>query len=184
MTIAQTWIRQAGRWGLAAAAAVAPWWASGPAAAQQAPQEFRIGYVDVSEVFDGYERTKASDATLTSKGEQRESELQGRVEELTRLRDSLELLSAEARDARVRQLEEKADAVRRFRTNVARDLQRERDDIAREILKDIHDAIQEYAKSHGYTLILDQRSLVYGQPPAEDVTPGVLSLLNSRYKGR
>ncbi|MBI1854825.1 MAG: AAA family ATPase, partial [Chloroflexi bacterium] len=49
------------------------------------------------------------------------------------------------------------------------DLRKERDAIARGILNEIQRAVEEYARANGFTIILDQRSLVYGQS-AHDVT--------------
>ena len=141
--------------------------------------ELKIGYVNVAKVFDGYERTKASDAGLEGKGKQKETELEGRMNELKKLRESLELLNEQAKEAKVREIEAKSDALQQFRKSTARDLQHERDKIAKEILTDIQHGVEEFAKTNGFSLILDERSLLYGQP-GYDVTDGVLSLLNSR----
>ena len=143
-------------------------------------EEFKVGYVSVGKVFDGYERTKLSDATLEKQGKQKEGELEGRLNELKKLRQNLELLSNEAREAKTKEVEEKTDELQRFRAGTARDLRRERDKIATEILQEIQQAVEEYAKGNGYSLILDGRSLLYGQS-AQDVTGEVLKLLNSRY---
>ena len=143
-------------------------------------QELKIGYVDVAKVFDGYERTKASDAVLEGKGKQKEAELEGRMNELKKLRQNLELLNDQAREAKAKEVEEKADELQRFRNNTARDLRRERDKAAKEILGDIQKSIEEFGKTSGFSLIVDQRSLLYAQP-TYDVTDQVLKLLNSRY---
>ena len=142
-------------------------------------EELKIGYVDLSKIFDGFERTKASDATLEGKGKQKEAELEGRMNELKKLRQSLELLNDQAREAKTKEIEEKADELQRFRTNTARDLRRERDNIAKQILAEIQRGVEEYAKANGFSLILDERSLLYGQQ-TYDVTDEILKMLNSR----
>ncbi len=144
-----------------------------------AAQDLKIGYVNVPKVFDGYDRTKAYEAGLEKKGQQKETELEGRMSELKKLRESLELLSDQARDAKVREIEEKADAIKRFRSNTARDLARERDQMAGEILKEIQKTVEEYAKTNNFSFILDERSVLFGQP-TYDVTSEVLKILNSR----
>jgi outer membrane protein len=141
--------------------------------------EWKVGYVNVAKVFDGYERTKASDATLGKKGKQKEAELEERMNELKKLRQNLELLNDEARETKTREIEEKAEELQQFRTSTARDLSRERDKIAKEILQEIQGGLEEYAKANHFSLILDSRSLLYGQS-AHDVTDEVLKLLNSR----
>lgn len=146
-----------------------------------AAAELKIGYVRLTDVFDAYQRTKASEAALEQKGKQKESELQGRLAELQKMRQNLELLADAAREAKAREVEQRADELQRFRRDTARDLQRERDAAAKEILKDIESAVADAAKAAGYTLVLDERSLLYGQP-ADNLTDAVLKLLNGRYK--
>ena len=145
-------------------------------------EELKIGYVNMAKVFDGYVKTQASDAVLEKKGKQKEEELKGRMEELRKMRQGLELLSAEAREAKAREIEERADELQRFRTNTARDLRRERDAIAKGLLGEIQRAMQEFAQAHGFSLILDGQAMVYGQD-AYDVTNEFLAMLNGRAKG-
>jgi len=142
-------------------------------------EELKIGYVDMAKVFDGYYRTKAFDAQLETLGKQKETELKSRMEHLRKLRQSLELLSDQAREAREREIEEKSDELQRFRTMTTRDLRREREKIAGQVFKEIEQGITDYANANGLTLILDRRSLLYGQP-GRDVSDDVLNLLNSR----
>lgn len=145
-----------------------------------AAQDLKVGYVNVPKVFDGYDRTKTYETGLEKKGQQKETELEGRMSELKKLRESLELLNDQARDAKVREIEEKADAIKRFRSNTARDLSRERDKMAGEILKEIQKAVEDYAKTNNFSFILDERSVLFGQP-VYDVTAEVLKILNSRF---
>jgi outer membrane protein len=142
-------------------------------------QEMKIGFVNVAKVFDGYRRTQASDATLEKKGKQKEAELQARLDELKKMRESLELLSPDAREPKERVVEEKADELQRFRTATARELRRERDRIAREILQDIDQTIKAFAAANGFALIMDERALLFGQKAA-DVTDAVLGTLNQQ----
>ncbi|MDP3722629.1 MAG: OmpH family outer membrane protein [Candidatus Omnitrophota bacterium] len=142
-------------------------------------EELKIGYVDMAKVFDGYYRTKAFDAQLETLGKQKETELKNRMEHLRKLRQSLELLSDQAREAREREIEEKSDELQRFRTMTTRDLRREREKVAGQVFKEIEQGITDYANANGLTLILDRRSLLYGQP-GRDVSDDVLNLLNSR----
>ena len=141
--------------------------------------ELKVGYVDLAKVFDGYERTKQSDAVLEKKGKQKEAELEGRMNELKKLRQGLELLNDETREAKSRDIEERSEELQRFRTAAARDLRRERDKAAKDILQEIRVGIEDYAKANSFSLILDERSLLYGDA-AYDVTAEVLKLLNSR----
>ena len=142
-------------------------------------EELKIGYVNPAKVFEDYQHTKTSDGILEKQGKQKEAELEARMNELKKLRQSLELLADQAKEAKAREIEEKSDELQRFRTSAARELRRERDKAAKEILKEIQRGVEEYAKANGYSMVLDARSLLYGVP-AQDVTEAVLQLLNTR----
>ncbi|MDP3703707.1 MAG: OmpH family outer membrane protein [Candidatus Omnitrophota bacterium] len=145
--------------------------------------EFKLAYVNVGKLFDAYERTKASESVLEKKGKQKETEMAGRVSELKKLRESLELLNDKAREAKMREIEAKADELKRFRSNVSRDLRSERDEIAEGILKEIQMIVADYGKTNGFSLILDERTMLYGQA-TYDATDEILNVLNSRYKAK
>ena len=142
-------------------------------------EELKVGYVNIAKVFEGYQRTKASDAALERQGKQKEAEFEARMADLKKLRESLELLNDAAKDAKAREVEEKAEELQRFRTNTARNLRRERDRITKDILQEIQQAIEQYAKTNGLSLVLDERSLLYGVP-TQDLTNAILNLMNSR----
>ena len=143
----------------------------------------KIGFVDIARVFDDYQRTKTSDKELEGKGKEKETELKGRVEELKKLRDGLELLSDKAKEERQKQVEEKSDELQRFQLAAQNELRRQRDSVAREILKEINDEVQAYAKAQGYDLVLNERTLVYGSQEM-DVTDPILKQLNDHYASK
>jgi len=147
------------------------------------PPPLKIGYVNLVKVFDGYQRTQESEGVLEQKGKQKQTELEGRVNELNKLRQGLELLNDQARTSKAREIEEKADAFQQFKTKAQRELVRERDRIASQVLDEIEQGIEEYAKANGFSVILDKRSLLYAQQ-AYEVTDGVLQFLNARYAGK
>lgn len=165
--------------------AAALWLAPGPVRAEDAaaPAAAKIGYVNLAKLFDGYEKTRASDAALEQKGKQKEAELQGRLDELKRLRQGAELLNDDARDAKQRQIEEKAEELQRLRNAAVRDLRRERDKIAKDLLEEIQGTLEGFAKSNGFSVILSSDALLYGQQ-AYDVTDEVLNMLNARAKAQ
>ena len=142
-------------------------------------EELKIGYVNIGQVFEGYQRTKTSDAALERQGKQKEAEFDARMADLKKLRDNLELLNDAAKEAKTRDVEEKAEELQRFRTNTARTLRRERDRITKDLLGEIQQAVEQYAKTNGFSLVLDERSLLYGVP-TRDLTGDILKLLNSR----
>ena len=153
------------------------------ASAVSADISFKVGYVDVAQLFDQYERTKRSESILERKGKQKEGELEGRLNELKKLRSGLELLSEKARSGRAREIDTKADELRRFGKYTQEELQRERNRVAKDIIDDIQRTIQDYAKANDFSMILDQRLLLYGQE-IHDVTHDVLKQLNAKDTAR
>ena len=124
--------------------------------------ELKIGYVNLVKVFDNYERTKAADAELEKQGKQKDTELQARLNELKKMREGLELLNEQAREAKTREIG------------------RERQKLADTIFVDIQRVIDDYAKANGFSLILQkEKAVLYGEP-AYDVTDEIMKLLNSR----
>lgn len=145
--------------------------------------EVTIGYVDMVALFDKYQRTQRSESILEQQGKTKESELTRRLDELRRLREGLDLLSDEARDARVFEIEERADALKRFGKHTKLELARERDRVAQGIIEDIQQTVKDYAKDHGFSLILDERLLLYGQE-GDDLTEAILTVLNANDTAR
>ena len=145
--------------------------------------ELKIGYVKPGEVLDQYQRTKDAEAALQQKGKQKQAELEGRVNELKKLRQSAELLNDQARETKTREIEEKSDEFKRLKTQAERDLLRERNQMLKEILDEITQTVSDYAKGNGFSLVVDERFLLYGEPGL-DVTDTVLKLLNDRYAAK
>ena len=163
---------------MGSALAAAACWLSSASGLRAEAEELKIGYVNLAKVFDGYERTKASETDLEKQGKQKDAELQGRLNDLKKMREGLELLNDQAREAKTREIEQKSDDLQRFKNTTLRELGRERQKLADSILQDIQRTIIEYAKANGFSLILQQDKVVlYGQP-AYDVTDEILKALN------
>lgn len=155
-----------GRWAWAEPAAAAP---------------LHVAFLDVSRVFDDYQRTKDAEKQLEGKGKQKEGERQRLVDEVKKLREGFDVLNDDAKAKRQEAIESKLSSLREFETAAKRELQRERDGVGREILKEIDQVVQAYAKEHGYDLVLTQAAVVYAAG-AYDITDEVLAALNQRYK--
>lgn len=143
----------------------------------------KLGYVSLLKVFDGYQRTAESKQVLEQKGKQKQAELEGNFNELKKLRQSLELLNDQAKEAKAREIEERSDEFKRLKTRSERELLQEQNQFAKQILDEIDQAVAEYAKANGFSVILDDRSLLYGED-VYDVTDKVLAVLNQRYTAK
>ncbi len=146
-----------------------------------AQQAGKIGYIDLSRVFDQYQKTIDYDKELEKKGDKKQAEREKRVSWLKRLKGELELLSEKGREKKQGQIDKKIKELHDFDLATRTDLRRERDEVVREILKEIDKVVQEYGKSEGYFLILNDRVLLYGDEQF-DLTGEIVKLLNKRYK--
>lgn len=141
-------------------------------------QEFKIGFVDMAAVVDGYHKTKAYDAEFKKKYEQKEAEIESKTQSLRELEESLELLAPDAREQRLRDIQTKRDEIKRLTTFANRDLQAEKRKLLGTVLQDVEAAVQAYGERNGFTLLLDDAAVLYGFE-ALNVTQDVINTLNS-----
>ena len=141
----------------------------------------KLAYVDLSRLFDEYQKTKVYDKILEEKQVTYEKERVKKVDEVKNLQDKMSLLNDKEKEAKKGDLEEKIKGLQDFDRLQTTDLRKERDEKMKEILKDIENAVSSYSKSNGYTLVFNDRVLVY-QEKSLDITEGVLKILQGYYK--
>ena len=142
--------------------------------------ETKIGYLDVAKVFDDYKKTKEFDAALEKEAKAKQSERDKFVNEITRLRDELELLSEKGKADKQAVIDEKIKRLQEFDRVTKDNLKKERDDMVADILKEINDIVQDYGKKQGYDLILNDKVIVY-KKDSLNVTEDILKILNAQY---
>ncbi len=140
----------------------------------------KLGYVDLGRLFDEYNKTKAYDKVLEDKQKVYETEKDKKVNDLKTLQSKIEILSEKEKDAKKPELENKVKALQEYMRVQETDLRKDRDEKMKEILKDIEKAVGEYAKKEGYTLIFNDRVLVY-QDKTMEITDPVLKILQGYY---
>lgn len=143
----------------------------------------KLGYVDLSRLFDEYNKTKEYDKILEEKQKAYESEREKKVNDIKQMQDKLNLLSDKEKEAKKQDLDQKIKNLQDFDLKNTQDLRRERDEKMKEILKDIEAAISEYARKEGYTLVFNDRVLVY-QDKSLDITDKVLEILQKMYPAK
>lgn len=141
----------------------------------------KIAYVDLSQTFDKYEKTKVFDEQLSAVQQEKEKSLTQLAEEIKTIEDKMPLLSEKEKASKQKELETKNQKLKEMSQQVALDLRKERDEKLKEILQDIEKVIQSYAQKNGYDFILNDRVLLYGAASA-DISQDVIDLLNSQHK--
>lgn len=141
----------------------------------------KIGHVDLSSVFDEYQKTKDFDKDLEKKGDAKQGQREKLVSEIRKMRDEVEMMNEKSRDKKEQDIEAKIRALQEFDQDAKNALTKERDDMVRDILREINDVIRVYGENNGYSVILNDRVLLYGDQ-LENLTDDIIKILNDNYK--
>ena len=151
---------------------------SGLAAAAEAG---KIGYVNLSLVFDSYEKTKKFDKDLEAQVEVKRKERDAMVNDLKKMREELEMLSEDKKAKKQGDIDEKVKQVQAFDKDARENLRRQRDTMLREILQEIDGIVKEFGDKEGYTYILNDRILLY-KSDTNDLSQKIIQKLNASKK--
>lgn len=139
----------------------------------------KLAYVDLSRIFGEYAKTKDYDKVLADKQGAYEQERDKKVNDIKQLQDKLNLLSDKEKEAKKQDLETKIKDLQEFDRQKQTDLRKEQDERMKEILKDIEDTIRGYAEKEGYSLVFNDRVLVY-QNKTLDITDKIIEIINAK----
>ena len=145
----------------------------------QAAEKF--AYIDLSRTFSEYEKTKDYDKTLNEKTTAYETERHKKVNDVKQLQEKINLMSDKEKEAKKPDLETKIKTLQEFDRLKQTDLRKEQDEKMKEILKDIEDAVKGFAQKEGYTMVFNDRVLVY-QDKSMDITDKIIASINKGYK--
>lgn len=140
----------------------------------------KVAYMDLTKVFDTYNKTKDLDKQLEAKVNSKQSERDKMVTEIKKLKDEMELMSDKGKESKETAINEKIKKLRNFDRDTQESLKKERDDMARQIYNEIKSVIDDLGKKENYILIIDTRAILYGRD-GDDLTENVLKILNDKY---
>lgn len=146
-----------------------------------AAQAEKFAYVDLSRIFSEYQKTKDYDKVLSEKEGAFTAERQKKVDEVKNLQDKMNLLNEKEKEAKKPELEEKIKTLQAFDQQKQTDLRKEQDERMKEIFKDIEGVVKQYAEKEGYSLVFNDRVLVY-QNKSFDITEKIIDILNKGAK--
>jgi len=137
----------------------------------------KFGYVDLSRAFNEYNKTKSYDKALTDKEKAYTDERDKKIADLKAFQDKLNLLNDKQREAKKDELQAKVKSFQDYDRGKQTELRKEQDERMKEVLKDIEEAVKKYAEKEGYTLVFNDRVLVY-QTKSMDITSQIIDILN------
>jgi outer membrane protein len=141
----------------------------------------KFAYVDLTRTFSEYGKTKDYDKSLGDKQGVYEAEREKMVNDVKTAEDKMKLLSDKEKESKKGDLETKINALREYDRAKQTDLRKEQDDKMKELLKDINEVIKQYAEKEGYSMVFNDRVLVY-QNKSMDITDKIIELLNKDSK--
>lgn len=134
----------------------------------QAPAAQRIGFVDVQRVLARSAAGVAAREQLEREKAAMQKELDGRRQDLEKLRDELEkkgpLMTADARRDRQDLFERKRRDAARLVDDFQKEIEKKEQQLVRRVLEDLRGVVDRVGKQRGYHLVL-QRTLGIGLPP-------------------
>jgi len=144
-------------------------------------QNLKIGYMDLSKVFDSYHKTDAFDKELEAAHKKYEEQFTQKMDALNQARGRLAVLKDEEKAQAEAEIQKMQQEIQEFAQAGRADLTRQRDEKVREILLEIEKVVSDFAKREKFDVILNDRVLIYGSD-AMDVTDQVLGVLNPASK--
>ncbi|OGX44894.1 MAG: hypothetical protein A3G38_02625 [Omnitrophica WOR_2 bacterium RIFCSPLOWO2_12_FULL_51_8] len=149
------------------------------AAFAQAAEKF--AYVDLTRIFTEYGKTKDYDKSLTEKEGAYTAEREKKVTEVKQTQDKMNLLNEKEKASKKTELDSKIKSLQDFDRQKQADLRKEQLEKAQEIEADIREAVKKIAEKEGYTMVFNDRVLVY-QSKSLDITDKAMEGLNKGYK--
>ena len=144
-------------------------------------KDMKIAYVDLSRLFDNYQKTKEYDAVLQKESEVFQKERDAMVGKIRDAQGKMALLKEDEKQKLQADLDKQKNDVVAYDNEKRTELGRKRDAKVREILLEIEKIVSGIAKQEGYDYILNDRVLIYGDQ-TQNLTERVLKALNDGYK--
>lgn len=139
--------------------------------------KLKIGYVDFEKVFNEYHKTKEGNEILNKEKVAKEDEGKKLVDAINKMRQEAELLSQDAKKKKEEEIKQKIKELREFTEITRRDLIKKRNDMWKGIFEDIRAVVQEKGKNEDYSLIFDDKALLF-KLDGLDLTEEVIQVLN------
>lgn len=140
----------------------------------------KVGYLDLSRIFDNYGKTKEYDKVLEEQYTRYEADRNQKVEKIQEKQGKLSLMKEEEKKKAEEEVQGMINDLQQYDMEQRTDLTKKRDERIREILLEVEQVVANYAKKEGYDLIFNDRVLIYGSD-GMDITEPILELLNAAY---
>ena len=145
--------------------------------AAYAEKNIKLGYVDLSRLFDEYYKTKDYDKVLEAKHSDIEKERNVKVDKIRDAQGKLNALAEGKKKDLEQDIEKMKAEILEFDRQKTEDLTKERNEKIREILLEIEKVVSDFAEKESYSMIFNDRVLIFGDKTL-NLTEDVLQILN------
>ena len=139
----------------------------------------KIGVINMKKAFYDYNKTKELEKDLEKVTKALGQDRKKMVDELTKLRGELDLLSGNAKNKKKIEIDKKLAQLAEFDRESRRQLMAKRNDMFKEVVDEIVAVIENIGKKQNYDYILDEQSVRYFKENY-DITDEVLKRLNKK----
>lgn len=146
-----------------------------------ADKNLKVGYVDLSRLFDEYYKTKDYDKVLEERTKTFEADRNEKIEKIRESQGKIGLLKDNEKAKLEDEIEEMKASLLEYDRQKKTDLTKDRNEKIREILLEIEKVVSDYADKEKYSIILNDRVLIFGNE-TYNLTEDVLSILNEGQK--
>lgn len=142
--------------------------------------EIKVGYVDIFEIFNEYEKTKEYDKNLEKRKKALEKKLEVKKSDIEKIQNKLSLLKEGEKGKEEGKIAKKIEEYRELEREAFTDIKKERDEKMKEIIEDINKVIRSYAKKNKFSLVINENSVLYGDK-VMDITSEILRISNKKH---
>jgi len=140
----------------------------------------KIGYIDLMRIAREYTKAQDYKKALDDKESAYKIEIDKKANELKQYQEKINLLNDKEKEAKREEFENKVKALDEFVQQKRTDLSKLDFDNTKEILKEIEDSVKQHAEKEGYSLVMDDRVLIY-ETKSMDITDKIIEILNKGY---
>ena len=145
--------------------------------------ESKLGYLDIQKALGQSDAGKAVKEQLTAKFKKYQDEINGKQEELKKLKDELEtqgsMLSESKRAEKEKEYSAKLKKFQEFAKDAQDELQGRDKELTQKVLEAFEKVVQEYGRKNGYTFIFVRSETMVFADEKVDLTDELLKLFNA-----
>lgn len=148
--------------------------------------DFKLGYIDMQRAINTSEAGKEAKEQLAARLKKYQDEINGKQDELKRLKEELEkqgaFLNDSTRAAKEKDYQQRLKEFQRFTKDAQDEMQGKDEEFTRKILEAMEKVIQEFGRKNGYTFIFVRNESMLFVDEKADLTDEVLKLFNANRK--